>query len=283
MFSNSVLTKTGQLWKILLGIGALLAGSIAPALPGSGMSWTVGTIVAVLGYALAVLITRCPGCNERWFWKALLYADMYVPLFTKSQCPSCKQDFSASLTAAHAVSACLPGLNSVAWRGPCIFLCCTFTAMAACAEARVEASCRDVVRPLLLQQPPDQARLPTVQRLCEQQARRGNADAQYQLALLHLGVADWNPDRAIPLIQAAASAGVPEAQYWLAWQLEEGPLLPNDQAEALRWYRAASDQEHKIALDRLALAYQAGELGLEPDVRQASLYRARAARCEQQD
>jgi len=140
--------------------------------------------------------------------------------------------------------------------------------------------CRDALRPVLLQTDPDRDLLPDIQNLCEGQAKGGDPDALYQLSLLYLGLVDWQPDKAIPMMRSAAESGVPEAQYWLAWQYESGPLLENDPQLALRWYLRAGEQEHRLALDRLADVYGRGELGMPADARQAGLYRARAARCE---
>jgi hypothetical protein len=140
--------------------------------------------------------------------------------------------------------------------------------------------CRDALYPVLLQANPDRALLPEIQRLCEGQAEAGDPDALYQLSLLYLGLVDWQPDKAIPMIHSAAESEVSEAQYWLAWQYESGPLLENDPQLALRWYLRAGNQEHRLALNRLAEVYERGELGVPADARQASLYRARAARCD---
>jgi len=140
--------------------------------------------------------------------------------------------------------------------------------------------CRDAVRPVLLQSSPDRALLPDIMRLCEGQANGGDPDALYQLSLLYLGLFDWQPERAIPMIRSAALSGVPEAQYWLAWQHESGPLLDNDAELALHWYLEAGEQEHRLALNRLASVYANGELGQGADVKKASRYRARAARCK---
>jgi hypothetical protein len=93
MFNNSVIRSTGQWWKLVIGVVALLLGSIAPIFESSGMSWTVGTIVAVIGYGFSLAFIRCPGCGQRWFWRALIYSEMYRPLFTETVCPSC--DFSS--------------------------------------------------------------------------------------------------------------------------------------------------------------------------------------------
>lgn len=142
------------------------------------------------------------------------------------------------------------------------------------------ARCRDALRPVLLAANLDRALLPDIQALCEQQAGAGDPDALYQLSLLHLGLSDWQPDKAIPMIRNAADRGVPEAQYWLAWQREAGPLLENDAERALHWYQQAAESEHRLALDRLAGVYENGELGVAADSKQASLYRARAAQCK---
>jgi len=78
----------------MVGILALVIGSVAPAFEQTGMSWTVGTIIAVVGYGFAVAYISCPSCSQRWFYKALLDAGMYGPLFRESICPDCKHDFN---------------------------------------------------------------------------------------------------------------------------------------------------------------------------------------------
>jgi len=150
------------------------------------------------------------------------------------------------------------------------------------ASSALAGECRDVLRPVLLENPPVRERVLEAQALCTAEANAGDADAVYQSALLHLGLLDWDPETAIPMIQAAAQGGVAEAQYWLAWQYEEGPLLPDDAALARDWYERAGDNEHRLALDRLAAAYQNGELGLEIDADKSAEMRARAERCKDQ-
>jgi len=152
--------------------------------------------------------------------------------------------------------------------------------VASAATDAVAGACREALRPLLLQTPPDQAALRDARKLCAAESEAGDADALYQSSLFHLGLLDWDVDAAIPMIQTAAREGVPEAQYWLAWQYEEGPLLPNDTELALQWYGLAGDNEHRLALDRLAGAYQNGELGLQANHRKAAEMRARAERCK---
>lgn len=161
-----------------------------------------------------------------------------------------------------------------------LFLILCFGALATAVAAPVPGTCRAVLRPLLLQSSPDQATLREVQLLCAAEAEAGDAGALYQSSLFHLGLLDWDVDKALPMIQSAARQGVPEAQYWLAWQYEAGPLLPNDAELALEWYELAGDNEHRLALDRLATAYQNGELGLGANYRKAAEMRARAERCK---
>ncbi len=157
------------------------------------------------------------------------------------------------------------------------------TAMLLCATAQPShaGECRQTLHPLLLDATPDARALADVRALCQAQADSGDADALYQLALFQLGLAgEWQPDTAIPMIREAAAAGVPEAQYWLAWQSESGALLPRDDALALSWYQRAASANHRLALGRMARAYAAGEMGLHPDSLQAAEYKARQSSCQ---
>lgn len=148
----------------------------------------------------------------------------------------------------------------------------------------VAGECRPAVRPLLLATTPDPQALSAARSLCRKEAEAGDADARYQLALFHLGLAgEWQPDVAIPMVRDAAAAGVSEAQYWLAWQYEAGPLLEHDEAIALGWYQRAANADHRLAIARLAQAYEVGELGLPRDPLLAMQYRARQAQCERKD
>jgi hypothetical protein len=144
-------------------------------------------------------------------------------------------------------------------------------------------ACRDALHPLLLQAAPATADLARVRALCTAEAAGGDADATYQLALFDLGLGgSWQPDRALPLIRDAANRGVPEAQYWLAWQSEAGPLLPHDPAVALGWYEKAAAGRHRLALQRLAEAAERGELGMPVDEARALRYRAEIRRCDEE-
>lgn len=81
------------MWKLILGVVTLIVGSTAPAFEQTSMSWTAGTIIAVIGYGFSVAFISCPSCGQRWFYKALLDAGLYGPLFRDPSCPACKQVF----------------------------------------------------------------------------------------------------------------------------------------------------------------------------------------------
>lgn len=93
MFANSVVTRTGQFWKFAVAIVLMVVGSFAPLWEGFGMSWTVGTILVIVGYAFGVWFIVCPKCSNRWFWSAALDATLYGPLMKTPACPACKQEF----------------------------------------------------------------------------------------------------------------------------------------------------------------------------------------------
>ena len=114
---------------------------------------------------------------------------------------------------------------------------------------------------------------------------------------------------ALPLFRQAAEAGLPDAQAWLGYLLD----FAEDNVEAVRWYRAAAEQGHAGGLagladmyakgegvDKdpgearrlyekaadagderaarvLALAYEKGGLGVEPDTAMATYWKSREA------
>ena len=49
MLKQSVITKSGQLWKLAVAVVVLLVGSFAPLYPVTGISWTSGTVIVVVG------------------------------------------------------------------------------------------------------------------------------------------------------------------------------------------------------------------------------------------
>ena len=156
--------------------------------------------------------------------------------------------------------------------------------LASAPATTVAGDCRARLRPLLLSPAPAPDALADVRILCTAEAEAGDAEATYQLALFSLGLAGtWQPEAAIPLIRSAADRGVTEAQYWLAWQSEAGPALPHDPDIARVWYEKAAAGNHRLALQRLADAWEKGELGLPIDPRQALDLRARIRQCAEKE
>jgi TPR repeat protein len=144
--------------------------------------------------------------------------------------------------------------------------------------------CRSLVRPLLLQPNPASTELTRARSLCDAEAAAGDPEATYQLSFFHLGLGgNWQPELAIPLIRSAADDGITEAQYWLAWQTEAGPALSHDSQIALDWYEKAAAGNHRLALQRLADAWEHGELGLPVNARKSLELRARIRRCEEEN
>lgn len=94
MLENSVVARTGQAWKLALALVLMLVGSFAPLWAGTGISWTLGTVLAIAGYTFGVVLIVCPACSSRWFWSAALDATLYKPLLQVAACPACKRDFS---------------------------------------------------------------------------------------------------------------------------------------------------------------------------------------------
>lgn len=149
--------------------------------------------------------------------------------------------------------------------------------------AALAGECRTTLRPLLLQQNPDADKLAAVRKVCEREAAGGDADATYQLSFFYLGLGgNFEPDKGVPLIKDAASRDVSEAQYWMAWQSEAGPFLEHDNAVAVGWYEKAAAARHRFALQRLAEAYEKGEIGLPVDLHKAQGYRAQIRKCDEE-
>ena len=60
-------------------------------------------------------------------------------------------------------------------------------------------------------------------------------------------------------LSALAEAGATEAQYSLGVKYDTGEGVPQDDAEAVRWYRLAAEQGHAGAQFNLGVMYATGE------------------------
>ena len=93
---HDVIKITGQWWLLVLAMIAMIIGSFAPIWEETGITVMIGTVLAIVGYALALAFIRCPNCANRWFWTALMRAELYGPLFKTSACPVCEHEFKKS-------------------------------------------------------------------------------------------------------------------------------------------------------------------------------------------
>lgn len=119
--------------------------------------------------------------------------------------------------------------------------------------------------------------------ICQAEAEGGDLEAQYHLSFFYfygLAGVEESAERGVELIKDAAHAGLPEAQYWMGWQTEEGGALKTDEAIALEWYMRAADSGSSLAMQRLANAYEQGELGLLKNADRATYWRRKSEECD---
>ncbi len=102
MFGDSIISKTGQMWKLMLSFALLLAGWLALAWGVSVgdseydplvVSFVVGGMTtAILGLLFAIVSIRCPKCRKRWFWQAVngqASGNWLSWILSRSECPKC--------------------------------------------------------------------------------------------------------------------------------------------------------------------------------------------------
>lgn len=107
----------------------------------------------------------------------------------------------------------------------------------------------------------------------------GDARADEASEIFEKGLAAYNRGDlpgALPLFRQAAEEGSADAQAWLGYLLD----FAEDDAEAVRWYKAAAEQGHAEGLAGLADMYAKGE-GVEKDPGEARLLYEKAAEAGQ--
>lgn len=133
-------------------------------------------------------------------------------------------------------------------------------------------------RPLLEQIQPD-ANLPTKVKRVEEQAFKGNAEAQHDLAALYTagqeGVVQ-NFERAAFWFRQASEQKIPNAQYNLGVLYHQGLGRARDLSLALYWYREAAKLGHAEAQYNLGIAHIEG-IGTEYNPKLAAAFFERAA------
>ena len=91
-------------------------------------------------------------------------------------------------------------------------------------------------------------------------AKQGNAVAQYNLGVMYdngMGVPE-NDAEAVKWYRKAADQGDADAQYNLGLMYRNGQGVPKNDAEAVKWYRKAADQGNAKAQNNLAFMYANG-------------------------
>jgi TPR repeat protein len=92
-------------------------------------------------------------------------------------------------------------------------------------------------------------------------AERGDASAQYNLGIMYdngYGVPQDYAE-AVRWYRLAAEQGYASAQFNLALMYRNGEGVPQDDAEAVRWYRLAAEQGYADAQLNLGVMYDNGE------------------------
>lgn len=112
MFDRSIITKTRQGWKCLLGLaGTTIGGLITLFNVAGALQWIeedtrmifilIGIGLVLISFALLMLGIRCPDCGARWAWIAARtrsHSDWIAWLFSLQHCPKCGPPKSAGST-----------------------------------------------------------------------------------------------------------------------------------------------------------------------------------------
>jgi TPR repeat protein len=110
-------------------------------------------------------------------------------------------------------------------------------------------------------------------------AEQGNAEAQYNLGKMYYdgdGVPQDSAE-AVKWYRKAAEQGYAEAQSNLSDIYEEGSDVPRDSAEAVKWCRKAAEQGYAKAQFDLGNYYSGGEGGVRRDSAEAVKWYRKAA------
>jgi hypothetical protein len=98
-------------------------------------------------------------------------------------------------------------------------------------------------------------------------AEQGFAQAQINLGLMYTkgeGVPEDDAE-AVRWYRLAAEQGFAQAQINLGYQYSNGMGVPEDDAEAVRWYRLAAEQGDALAQSNLGYMYRDG-MGVPEDI-----------------
>lgn len=110
-------------------------------------------------------------------------------------------------------------------------------------------------------------------------AEQGHAAAQFYLGAMYASSrAPKGQDlaEAVRLYRLSASQGYVDAMFPVAYAFEYGISVERDSRSALDWYRRSAELGVWQAMERLATAYEQGELGLASDPSLAEEWRSKA-------
>ena len=99
-------------------------------------------------------------------------------------------------------------------------------------------------------------------------AEQGDALAQVRLGIMYTmgeGVPEDDAE-AVRWYSRAAEQGDADAQFKLGFMYNDGEGVPEDDAEAVRWYRKAAEQGLAVAQAMLGIMYTMGEGVPEDDI-----------------
>jgi len=113
-------------------------------------------------------------------------------------------------------------------------------------------------------------------------AEQGHAQAQYNLALMYYrgqGVPQDDAE-AVKWFRVAAEQGEATAQFNLGFMYLKGQGVPQDYAKAVKWYRLAAEQGHADAQFNLGLMYADGQRVPQDDAEAVKWFRVAAEQGE---
>lgn len=112
------------------------------------------------------------------------------------------------------------------------------------------------------------------------QAKSGDQDAQYELALLYEKKDEQSPEdvkKAVYWMTQSANAGQAQAQRDLGYYYDAGEFVEQDFKKAFKYYQLAADQNHAWAQNNLAILYHNGEGVQQSNINALKYYRLSAA------
>ena len=118
----------------------------------------------------------------------------------------------------------------------------------------------------------------TASRIFKELANSGNAEAQYNLAIMYRqgqGVAQ-DKETALKWFEKSAELGLPSAEYYLGHLYDNGDSVTRNPVTAVSWYKKAAEKGNPLAQSNLGVAYANGE-GVQQDIVKAYVWFSLAA------